>query len=73
MFSIIKAGMASARNELSVISNNVANSNTTGFKKSIASYADLAPSSLSDSIQASSSGLGAIVEDTRLSQTQARS
>jgi len=70
MFSIIKAGMASARNELSVISNNVANSNTTGFKKSIASYADLAPSSLSDSIQASSSGLGAIVEDTRLSQTQ---
>jgi flagellar hook protein FlgE len=70
MFSIIKAGMASAKNELSIISNNVANANTTGFKKSIASYADLAPSSLSDSIQASSSGLGSLVEDTRLSQTQ---
>ena len=70
MFSVIKAGMASAKNELSIISNNVANANTTGFKKSIASYADLAPSSLSDSIQASSSGLGSLVEDTRLSQTQ---
>ncbi len=50
MFSIIKAGMATAKNELSIISNNVANSNTTGFKKSIASYTDVAPSSLSDSI-----------------------
>ena len=70
MFSIIKAGMASARNELSVISNNVANSNTTGFKKSISSYADLAPSSMSDSIQATSSGLGAIVDDTRLNHSQ---
>ena len=70
MFSIIKAGMASARNELSVITNNVANANTTGFKKSMASYADLSPSSLSDSIQSRSSGLGSIVSETRLSQTQ---
>ena len=70
MFSIIKAGMATAKHELSVISNNVANANTNGFKKSMASYADLAPSSLSDSIQASSSGLGSLIEDTRISHSQ---
>jgi flagellar hook protein FlgE len=70
MFSIIKAGMATAKHELSVISNNVANSNTTGFKKSMASYADLAPSSLSDSIAASSSGLGSLIEETRISHSQ---
>ena len=70
MFSVIKAGMATAKNELSIISNNVANANTTGFKKSIAAYTDVAPSSLSDSIQASSSGLGSLVEENRLSQTQ---
>jgi flagellar hook protein FlgE len=70
MFSIIKAGMATAKHELSVISNNVANANTNGFKKSMASYADLAPSSLSDSIAASSSGLGSLIEDTRISHSQ---
>ena len=62
--------MATARHELSVISNNVANANTNGFKKSMASYSDLAPSSLSDSIAASSSGLGSLIEDTRISHSQ---
>jgi len=70
MFSVIKAGMATAKNELSIISNNVANANTTGFKKSIAAYTDVAPSSLSDSIQASSSGLGSLVEANRMIHTQ---
>ena len=70
MFSVIKAGMATAKHQLSIISNNVANANTNGFKKTLASYSDIAPSSLSDSIRATSSGLGSLVEDSRLSHTQ---
>ena len=33
MFSLIKSGMASAIHELSVVSNNISNANSTGFKK----------------------------------------
>ena len=42
MYSIIKSGMASAMHELSVISNNVSNANSNGFKKSLVSFADFA-------------------------------
>ena len=70
MFSVIKAGMETAKHELALISNNVANANTNGFKKSLASYADIAPSSLSDSIASTSSGLGSLIESSRLSHTQ---
>jgi len=42
MFSIIKSGMSSAMHELSVISNNVSNANSNGFKKSLVAFSDFA-------------------------------
>lgn len=70
MYSIIKSGMASAMHELSVISNNVSNANSNGFKKSLASFADLAGGLFPASIQSSANGLGSRIEDTRISDAQ---
>tara|TARA_B100000900_G_scaffold337912_1_gene299942 strand:- start:520 stop:1332 length:813 start_codon:yes stop_codon:yes gene_type:complete len=70
MYSIIKSGMASAMHELSVISNNVSNANSNGFKKSLASFADFAGGLFPDSIQSSANGLGSRIEDTRISDAQ---
>ena len=42
MFSIIKSGMSSAMHELSVISNNISNANSNGFKKSLVAFSDFA-------------------------------
>ena len=41
MFSLIKSGMASAMHELSVVSNNISNANSIGFKKSLVSFSNL--------------------------------
>ena len=70
MYSIIKSGMASAMHELSVISNNVSNANSNGFKKSIASFADFAGGLFPDSIQSTANGLGSRIEETRISDAQ---
>ena len=51
MYSIIKSGMASAMHELSVISNNVSNANSNGFKKSLVSFADFAGGLLNPSFE----------------------
>ena len=48
MFSIIKSGMATAMHELAVISNNVSNANSNGFKKSLVSFSDFAGGLLPD-------------------------
>ena len=70
MYSIIKSGMASAMHELSVISNNVSNANSNGFKKSLVSFADFAGGLFPASVQSSANGLGSMVEETRISDAQ---
>ena len=70
MYSIIKSGMASAMHELSVISNNVSNANSNGFKKSLVSFADFAGGLFPASVQSSANGLGSKVEETRVSDAQ---
>ena len=44
-FDIALTGLSAAQNDLEVISNNIANSETTGFKKSRAQFADIYASS----------------------------
>ena len=44
MGNIATSGMQAAMSEMSVISNNIANANTIGFKKSYASFQDVYPS-----------------------------
>ena len=56
MFSIIKSGMSSAMHELSVISNNVSNANSNGFKKSLVAFSDFAGGLLPDAVESVSSG-----------------
>ena len=62
--------MASAMHELSVISNNVSNANSNGFKKSLVSFADFAGGLFPASVQSSANGLGSKVEETRVSDAQ---
>ena len=40
MFSVIKSGMDTALQELSLISNNISNANSTGYKKSSVSFSE---------------------------------
>ena len=61
MFSIIKSGMSSAMHELSVISNNVSNANSNGFKKSLVAFSDFAGGLLPDAIENVSSGMGSLL------------
>ena len=62
--------MDSAMHELSVISNNVSNANSNGFKKSLVSFADFAGGLFPASVQSSANGLGSMVEETRVSDAQ---
>ena len=62
--------MASTMHELSVISNNVSNANSNGFKKSLVSFADFAGGLFPASVQSSANGLGSMVEETRVSDAQ---
>ncbi len=41
MFSVIRSGLDTANKEISVVSNNIANANSTGFKKSRANFEEL--------------------------------
>ena len=70
MFSIIKSGMSSAMHELSVISNNISNANSNGFKKSLVAFSDFAGGLLPDAVQNSSGGMGSFVDETRISDGQ---
>ncbi|MEK9570757.1 MAG: flagellar hook basal-body protein [Paracoccaceae bacterium] len=70
MFSIIKSGMATAMHELAVISNNVSNANSNGFKKSLVSFSDFAGGLLPDGVKSLSSGLGSHIDETRISDAQ---
>lgn len=62
--------MASAMHELSIISNNISNANSNGFKKSLVSFADFAGGLFPASVQSSANGLGSRVADTRISDSQ---
>ena len=70
MFSIIKSGMSSAMHELSVISNNISNANSNGFKKSLVAFSDFAGGLLPDAIDSNSNGMGSFVDETRISDGQ---
>jgi len=70
MFSIIRSGMDTARHELSVVSNNISNANTHGFKKSITTFADISAAAHKDSLPAKDAGLGSFVEGTRSIHSQ---
>ncbi|MED5531072.1 MAG: flagellar basal body protein, partial [Pseudomonadota bacterium] len=41
MISVIRSGLAGVSQEIAVISNNIANANSIGFKKSMASFNDV--------------------------------
>ena len=69
MLSIIKAGMNVASHELNVVSNNVANANSNGFKKSMTSFADIASSGHAEAFTIAA-GLGAETETTRAIHSQ---
>ena len=53
MFSVALSGLAAASQQLSAISNNLANAGTTGFKKSTANFADVMSQDPSTSLDAS--------------------
>ena len=56
--------------ELSVISNNISNANSNGFKKSLVAFSDFAGGLLPDAVQNSSGGMGSFVDETRISDGQ---
>lgn len=70
MFSLIKSGMASAIHELSVVSNNISNANSTGFKKSLVSFSDLGDHFSAEAVNRTQVGQGAIINSTRKSDAQ---
>lgn len=70
MFSIIKTGMSTALHELKVISNNIANANSTAYKKSSVSFSELFNGRTADAVETSLLGKGSNVEETRRSDGQ---
>ena len=57
--------MASAIHELSVVSNNISNANSTAFKKSLVSFSDLGDRFSSEAVGRTQVGQGAIINSTR--------
>ena len=41
MLSVVRSGLSAASQEISVISNNIANASSLGFKKSSANFSDV--------------------------------
>ena len=70
MFSVIKSGMDTALQELSMISNNIANANSAGFKKSAVAFSEFYNGSTAESVKSSLVGLGANSGEARRSDTQ---
>ena len=61
MFSLIKSGMATAMHELAVISNNIANANSTGFKKKSVAFSDLGNKFNPEKVDSTKIGQGAYI------------
>jgi flagellar basal-body rod protein FlgG len=70
MFGIIRAGMATAMHEIAVVSNNIANSGSTGFKKSDVSFTDIYGSATPDTVARTTTGFGSSISDTRRNDGQ---
>ena len=70
MFSTINSGMSTALQELSTISNNIANANSTGFKKSSVSFSEFYNGRNASSIDSALVGMGANQEASRRSNSQ---
>ena len=69
MFSIIRSGLSTTNQEISIISNNIANANATGFKKSKAKFEDIF--SLDDEKRNGTiTGLGSISENPKRLHSQ---
>ena len=70
MFSLIKSGMATAMHELSVVSNNIANANSNGFKKTLVAFSELGDRFGSEQVDSSKVGQGASLDASRRSDGQ---
>ena len=70
MFSTIKSGMDTALHELSMISNNISNANSTGFKKSSVAFSEFYNGRTADGVESALVGLGANTEESRRSDAQ---
>ncbi len=70
MFSIIKSGMDTALQELSTISNNISNANSTGFKKTSVMFSEFYNGRTPHGVESALVGLGANAEDSRRSDAQ---
>ena len=62
MFQIIRTGIDASNKDLAVISNNIANAGTNGFKRSEAQFEDVFRSQHNDSTE-KAKGLGLIKND----------
>lgn len=69
MFSVIRSGLDTANKEISVVSNNIANANSTGFKKSRADFEEVF-SRIDEQRNASITGVGARSEDPKRLHSQ---
>ena len=70
MYGIIRSGMATAMHEISVVSNNIANSGSTGFKKSDVSFSDIYGSATPSTVARTAVGFGSNIADTRRNDGQ---
>jgi flagellar basal-body rod protein FlgG len=70
MFGLIRSGMVTAMKELQVVSNNIANSGSTAFRKSDISFSDIYSQSTAGADGGSQFGSGASVAAVRLSEAQ---
>ena len=70
MFSVIKSGMDTALQELSLISNNISNANSTGYKKSSVSFSEFYNGRTAEGVERALVGLGANSLDSRRSDAQ---
>ena len=69
MFSIIRSGLDTANKEISVVSNNIANANSTGFKKSRANFEEVF-SQIDEQRNASITGMGSRSDDPKRLHSQ---
>lgn len=70
MYGIIRSGMSTAMHEIAVVSNNIANSGSTGFKKSDVSFNDIYGSATPDTVPRTQAGFGSAIAGTRRNDGQ---
>jgi flagellar basal-body rod protein FlgG len=69
MFAIIRSGLDTANKEISVVSNNIANANSTGFKKSRTNFEEVF-SIMDEQRNASLTGMGSRSDDPKRLHSQ---